>query len=159
MSMENYLKILEDSLIKKSRVLDKISAYNEEQAKIFSEGKADLDKFDEYIDKKDQLIEELSKLDEGFDILYANVAKQLNQEREKYAVQIRSLQALVREVTDKSVSIQAQEARNKTLIEKYFAKQRESVKNNRVSSKAAYDYYKSMSAIGNMSSQFLDRKN
>lgn len=156
--MENYLRILEESLVKKSKVLDEIAVYNEEQEKIFSGEKADLNLFDEYIDKKDELIEKLSKLDEGFDILYANVSKQLQENKAQYADQIRRLQSLVKEVTDKSVSIQAQEARNKTLIEHYFAKQRDNVKNNRVNSKAAYDYYKSMSAINGMSAQFMDKK-
>lgn len=157
--MDNYLRILEESLVKKSKVLDEISAYNEEQEKIFSGDRADLDLFDEYIDKKDELIEKLSRLDEGFETLYANVSGQLQENRAQYADQIRRLQTLVKEVTDKSVSIQAQEARNKALIEQYFAKQRDGVRKNRINSRAAYDYYKSMSAINGMSSQFMDKKN
>ena len=157
--MDNYLRILEESLVKKSKVLDEISAYNDEQEKIFSKDQADLEKFDEYIDRKDERIEKLTRLDEGFDTLYANVSKQLEDNKARYADQIRRLQSLVKEVTDKSVSIQAQEARNKTLIEGYFAKQRDQVKKSRVNSKAAYDYYKSMSAINGMSAQFMDKKN
>ena len=157
--MENYLKILEEALEKKSRVLDEIAGYNEEQEKIFSGDKADLEQFDEYIDKKDALIEKLSRLDEGFETLYANVSEQLKMNKAQYADQIRRLQTLVREVTDKSVSVQAQEARNKALIERYFAKQRENVRSSRKNSKAAYDYYKSMSAINGMTAQFMDKKN
>ena len=157
--MENYLKILEEALEKKSRVLDEIAGYNEEQEKIFSGDKADLEQFDEYIDKKDALIEKLSRLDEGFETLYANVSEQLKMNKAQYADQIRRLQTLVREVTDKSVSVQAQEARNKALIERYFAKQRENVRSSRKNSKAAYDYYKSMSGSGGQgTSQFWDSR-
>lgn len=156
--MNNYLKILEESLLKKSKVLDDIAAYNEQQSKIFSEGKADIDKFDEYIDEKDKLIKQLSKLDDGFETLYAKVAEELAKNKSKYSVQIKELQKLVKEITDKSVSVQAQEARNKALIEEYFAKERLNIRNNRKTSKAAYDYYKSMSGSAFSSSQFMDSK-
>lgn len=156
--MDSYLKILEDSLLKKIRVLDDIAAYNEEQRKIFSEGNADIDKFDEYMDKKEELINALSRLDEGFETLYERVAEQLKDNKVLYARQIKRLQQLVKEITDKSVSIQAQEARNKTLIEEYFAKERLNLRNNRRTSKAAYDYYKSMSGISSAQPQFMDSK-
>lgn len=156
--MDNYLKILEDSLLKKIKVLDSIAAYNDEQGKIFSEGNADIDKFDEYMDKKGELIDALSRLDEGFETLYARVSEQLKDNKAVYAQQIKRLQQLVQEVTDKSVSVQAQEARNKALVEEYFAKERLSLRNNRKASKAAYDYYKSMASVNSMSSQFMDSK-
>lgn len=156
--MDNYLKILEDSLLKKIKVLDSIAAYNDEQGKIFSEGNADMDKFDEYIDKKGELIDALNRLDEGFEALYARVAQQLENNKTVYAQQIKRLQQLVQEVTAKSVSVQAQEARNKALVEEYFAKERNNLRNNRKTSKAAYDYYKSMSSVASMPPQFMDSK-
>lgn len=156
--MDNYLKILEDSLLKKSKVLDEIAAYNERQSRLFSEGKADIERFDEYIDEKDKLIKQLSKLDDGFETLYARVSEELAENKSKYAAQIKTLQKLVKEITDKSVSVQAQEARNKALIEEYFAKERANIRNNRKSSKAAYDYYKSMSGSNVPSPQFMDSK-
>jgi len=156
--MDNYLKILEDSLLKKINVLDDIAAYNEEQCRIFSEGKADIDKFDEYMEKKEELINALSRLDEGFETLYARVAEVLKDNKTVYARQIKRLQQLVKEITDKSVSIQAQEARNKALIEEYFAKERINLRHSRKTSKAAFDYYKSMSGAGSATSQFMDSK-
>lgn len=156
--MENYLKILEDSLLKKIKVLDEIAAYNEEQGRIFSQGNADIDKFDEYMDKKGELIDALNRLDEGFETLYERVSEQLKDNRAAYAGQIRRLQELVKEVTDKSVSVQAQEARNKALIEEYFAKERLNLRNNRRTSKAAFDYYKSMSGYNATPPQFMDSK-
>ena len=78
--------------------------------------------------------------------------------REKYAEQIKRLQELVSKVTEQGVTIQAQEARNKQLIERYFAKQRTGIKTSRVASKAAYDYYKNMSNAGHVPPQFMDSK-
>lgn len=142
--MNNYLNILEESLRKKSEVLDKIQVYNDEQYKIFSAETVDMSKFDEAIEEKGRLIEELTKLDEGFESLYANIAVQLQAEKSKYAGQIKSLQDLIRQVTDKSMTVQASEARNKALIEAYFAKEKKQIKESRVNSKAAYGYYRNL---------------
>lgn len=155
---ENYLNILEESLEKKLQVMDQIKEYSLLQQKIFQEENADLEKFDEYVDKKSGLLEELTELDAGFEALYQNVSGELQDNRGKYTGQIRRLQGLVTKVTEESVAIQAQEARNKKLVEDYFRKTRAGLAKTRKSSKAAFDYYKSMSGSGVASSQFYDNK-
>lgn len=155
---ENYLTILEDSLQKKLEVLDAIQVYNARQHELFSEEKADLEKFDEYIDEKGRLIEQLTRLDDGFESLYEKVSKELQDNKSKYAEQIKHMQELVKQITDKSVSIQAEEARNKKLIEEYFAKSRREIRESRKNSKAVYDYYKSMNKAAVATPQFMDSK-
>ena len=98
-------------------------------------------------------------MDNGFEKLYANVAEELKGNREQYAEQIRTLQGLVTEVTDTSVAIQAQEARNKKLIEDFFIKERKNLHMNRKTSKAAIDYYRTMNKSAVMMPQFMDSKN
>lgn len=83
--MGNYLSILEESLRKKLVVLDKIRAYNEKQYECFSSEMVDMAGFDAAIEEKGKLIEELTKLDEGFETLYANIAEQLKKNKEAYA--------------------------------------------------------------------------
>lgn len=156
--MDNYLKILEDSLIKKSRVLDDIVAYNEAQRKAFTESVPDIDSFDQAIQEKDVLIERLTRLDDGFESLYQKVAEELRANRPKYVEQIGRMQMLVTEITEKSMSIQAQEARNKALIESYFQKERQNIRQNRQSAKAVRDYYKRVSGVEFAPSQFMDYK-
>lgn len=156
--MDNYLKILEESLRKKLQVLDEIQAYNEKQKQVFQSDSVELDEFDAAVEEKGKLIEQISKLDEGFEVLYSNVAKELESNKEKYATQIQTLKQLVQQVTEKGVSVQAQEARNKALIESYFAKEREQIRQGRQASKAAYGYYKSMSNTNTVPPQFLDSK-
>lgn len=156
--MDSYLKILEESLRKKLQALDEIQVYNEKQKQVFQSDSVELDEFDAAVEEKGRLIEQISRLDEGFEALYANVAKELDGNREKYAEQIRTLQGLIQQVTEKGVSVQAQEARNKALIESYFAKEREQLRQGRQVSKAAYDYYKSMSNANMVPPQFLDSK-
>lgn len=156
--MESYLTLLEESLQKKLQVLDKIQAYNLKQQEIFQAEKAELDKFDDYVAEKGALIEELTSLDNGFETLYERVSEELKDNREKYAEQIKRLQGLVAKVTEESVTIQAQEARNKQLIERFFSRQRSGIKTSRTASKAAYDYYKNMNNVSHVPPQFMDSK-
>ena len=115
--MENQLTILSESLDKKLEVLQKIREYNKRQEEIFSAEKVDMSLFDDAVEEKQRLIDEVVRLDEGFEILYEKLARELEGNKERYAAQIRELQAKVAKVTELSVSVQAQEARNKKLVE------------------------------------------
>ncbi len=156
--MENQLTILSESLDKKLQVLAEIREYNDRQEKTFTGQQVDLVDFDEAAEEKGRLIEKLTRLDDGFELLYKRIAEQLAGNKEQYAVQIRELQEKIKQVTDMSVSIQAQESRNKKLVEEYFRNARAGLGQNRKSSKVAYDYYKSMSGAGLGSSRFMDDK-
>lgn len=155
---QNYLTLLEESLQQKLQVMEEIQQYNLRQQEIFQADEVDIDRFDEYVDEKGQLIDKLNSLDNGFESLYAKVAKELADNRDAYKDQIKRLQELVTQVTETSVTIQAQEARNKKLIEDFFQKTRESIRSGRKSSKAAYDYYKNMSKSSVVMPQFMDSK-
>lgn len=155
--MEKQLNILSESLDRKLQVLQEIQEYNARQEQAFKQEQADLDSFDEAMEEKERLIEKLNLLDEGFETLYEKVAGTLKDHREQYAPQIKVLQEKVSQVMELSVSIQAQEARNKKLVEEYFAKARTGLKRSRQNSKAAYDYYKNMSGSYG-ASQFMDSK-
>ena len=155
---ENYLVILEESLRRKLQVLEDIQAYNQRQQEIFQADNVYLDQFDSYVDEKGVLIERLNSLDNGFERLYANVAQELSGNREKYGDQIKRLQGLVSKVTEAGIAVQAQEARNKKLIEEYFRRQREGIREGRKSSKAAFDYYKNMSKSSVVMPQIMDQK-
>lgn len=155
---ENYLALLEESLRKKLQVMAEIQKYNLRQQEIFQSGSADMERFDEYVAEKGELIDRLSALDSGFEKLYAKIAGQLEGNREKYETQIRTLKRLVTEVTDTGVQIQAQEARNKKLVEDYFRREKDGIRMGRKSSKAAIGYYKTMSNSAVVQPQFMDSK-
>lgn len=156
--MENHLNILSESLDKKIRVLKEIQKYNEVQEASFQDNKVNLEDFDKAVEQKGILIEKLNKLDEGFEILYENLAEQLKDNKERYASQIADLQKKIKLVTELGVSIQAQEKRNKALVEQFFAKERRGIRQGRQSSKAAYGYYQNMSRSNYVSPQFMDSK-
>ena len=156
--MKNSLTILAQSLDKKIAILEKIQEYNELQEKSFLSGEADLDSFDKAFTKKDELIEELDLLDAGFETLYGEIKRELENNRPAYAEEIKGLQNQIRRITELSNSIQAKEARNKKLVEEYFAKRRGEIRQGRQRSRAAYDYYKSMSGAGARDSNLWDTK-
>ena len=156
--MDNYLGILEESLQKKLKVLEEIAVYNKEQEQLLGKESVSLEELDENMNHKDELIQKLTVLDEGFETLYERIKEQLLTNKDDYKEQIRKLQQLISQVTEKSVSIQAQEARNKKLIEDYFKKERSQLRQNRQSSKAAYDYYKSVNNANVVMPQMMDQK-
>lgn len=156
--VDNYLSVLEQSLIKKIEVLNCIQDYNAREHMLFSSENISFSVFDSYVDEKEKLIRQVISLDEGFENLYASVAAELKDNKEHYREQIQRLQSLVNQVTELSVAIQIQETRNKKLVEKYFSKEKSEIGQNRRTSKVAYDYYKNMSGSSVVSPQFMDKK-
>ena len=155
--MENYLQVLEESLNKKVDVLKKIGQMNEEQERLFKEDVFSEKAFDEIIDRKGMLIDDLNKLDEGFENLYEHIRLQLLDGKEKYATQIAALQKLITKVTEMGASVQAQEARNKELADNYFLNRKKELKQGRQNSKAALNYYRNMNRSQVVQPQFISR--
>ena len=89
--MENQLTILSESLDKKLEVLQKIREYNKRQEEIFSAEEVDMSLFDDAVEEKQRLIDEVVHLDEGFEIMYEKLARELEGNRERYAAQARRL--------------------------------------------------------------------
>jgi len=156
--MENQLTILAESLEKKRQVLVRIQEYNKRQEEAFSADTVDISTFDAAVEEKGGLIEELTRLDAGFELLYAKLAEQLKENRARYAEEIRGIQQQIAVITEMSMTIQAQEKRNKHLIEQFFAKERAGLQENRKASKAAYDYYKKVNSVDYAPPQFMDSK-
>ena len=149
-----------DSLQKKSEVLSDIIKKNGEQSQILKEEETDWDAFDRNADEKMELIGQLDELDEGFDQLFERVKTLLESQEGKarFGEQIRKMQELIREITDKSASIQATEARNKQLVEQRFQQSRQKIGQSRNSSRIARDYYRNMQQMQVVSPAFLDNK-
>ncbi len=155
---ENYLSILEDSLKEKLEITAKIREYNSLQSEALQSEQADLEKFDKCADEKSKLIERLTTLDKGFETLYQKIAGELKENRQKYGAQIKHLQELITRVTEDSMTIQAQEARNKKMVEEYFRRERSNIGQSRRNSKAAYDYYRNVNKLNSVAPQYLDSK-
>lgn len=143
--IQNYLHIMEESLQKKDALLDKITDVCERQEVLLKEDSFSLEEFDKLMETKGKLAEELNRLDDGFESLYEKVREQLQGDRQQYRNEIRHMQALIRNITDKSNHIQAMEERNRQGMEMQLRKERGRLQKNRQASAAAYNYYKNMS--------------
>ncbi len=155
---ETYLAIMLQSLKKKEQVLDEIIRLNDLQKKQLTDQATPVDDFDKTVEDKSACIDQLDQLDSGFEKLYAQVQEELQANKEQYADTIRELQKRIRSVTDKSIMIQAQEARNKDLMMQKFTTVRKHAKDVRVNSKAITGYYKTMTHSGYMDSRYMDGK-
>lgn len=156
--LNSYLSILEDSLRKKLTILEQIEEVSNAQTALIKEDQFDLQRYDGMVDEKDDFVKQLEELDNGFETLYDKVREELLKDRSKYEQQIRRMQELIGQITDKSVSIQATESRNKAAIERYFAREKHSIGQGRRTAKAAYGYYQNMSNANTQVSVFLDQK-
>lgn len=154
------LDMLEESLIKKIEVLNKIKLENQKQRELLtSTEEVNLNDLDAIVDTKGEYIDQLLLLDEGFQTLFDRIKKEVGDRKEEYADQIKRLQKLIHEITDKSASIEAEEYRNKSLADKYFAAEKEKLTSGKRSAAVAFNYYQTMSKSKDIPPQFLDKKN
>ena len=158
--MDDYLDLLEESLVKKSAILDKIEEFNLKQKDIFfgNVEEPDFDRFDSYVEEKGKLINELNDLDNGFETLYERVADTLKTNKTENSDRIRRLQDLIREITDKSSSLQSQERANRELMEDFFQSARGQIGKGRNSLNAAYSYFQAQRGGNGTESFYVDSK-
>lgn len=158
MEKNQYVQIMIQSLQKKIRILDAIMQINQRQREELEDPALDPDDFDKTFEEKAELIDSLESLDAGFQELYERVKDELNENRDAYREEIATMQKYIRSLTEKSADIQAQEARNKNLMEKKFASVRKQVKEVRKSQKVVNQYYKNMMKTNYIEPQFTDKK-
>lgn len=155
---ENYLQIMIESLEKKNEVLDKICAINKRQLEASTQRPFDTEAYDAIMDEKGSMIDELNRLDDGFTSTYELVREEVQKNPEKYREKILFMQDLVRNAVDKSVSIEAQERRNKASMEAALSSRRREIKERRVTADAATKYYTAVSRLNNVDPQLMDSK-
>lgn len=158
MEHKNYINILLQDLRKKNLVLDQIIEANLKQREALEDPNLDPDDFDTIVEHKAKLIEQLEQLDDGFEQIYARVREELMTNKAQYAGEIKEMQALIRQLTDKSASIEVQEQRNKASMTQKFNSVRKQVREIRASQKVVNQYYHNMMKTNFIDPQFLDNK-
>ncbi len=155
---KNYISIMIQSLKKKNSILNTIESLNLRQKEELEDPALDPDDFDKTVKEKADCIEELDKLDAGFQELFDRVKEELDANRTLYREEIKQMQELIRQLTEKSAAIQVQEARNKRLMEQKFASVKKQVREVRTSQKIVNQYYKNMMKTNFIDPQFTDSK-
>lgn len=159
MDMEaDYMNIMIESLEKKRDVLGRIIEMNRQQKLLLSDPNLLPEDFEKNIDNKSSLVDQLNLLDSGFEKLFERVREVLNENREKYADEIRKMQSLIKEITEQTNTVQTQEIRNREDAARKFAEVREQVKGVRNSQKVVHQYYQNMMGQKSFSSQVIDNK-
>ncbi len=148
MPVDDYIQIMIDSLKRKSEILDELIVKNEEMhGCVADKGYEDVnwDSFNLIVAQKQMYIDRIVKMDEGFQSLYDRVKEQLNEDRSKYADEIKEIQKLIEKVTGQGIKISTGEERNKKIIEKLFGNRKKEIKRTRNSLKVANSYAQTMS--------------
>ena len=95
MAENDYVQMLRESLEKKVEILKEIRVKNAEQGRILTDPNADPDDFSENIEAKGALVDEITKLDDGFEIVFEKVSEELQKNREAYKDEIIRMKELI----------------------------------------------------------------
>ena len=155
---ETYIDVMLQSLRKKELILDRIIELDELQRAALIDQSIKPDDFDVIVERKSNCIDELNLIDEGFQEIFNKISDEIDANRTLYAQEIRQMQDCIRRITDKSVQIQAQEARNKDLMKKKFSTIRRQVKDIRSNQGALKKYNQAMKKVEYVDPHFLDNK-
>lgn len=151
-------QILLQSLEKKNKVLDEIIRENEIQEELLKQEDPDMDSFEASIDSIDTLVEELERLDEGFETVYDKARGEIVGNKALYRTEIEKMQEQIQQITDKVVKINAGRMRNQMRAENFFKQKSTEIKNATSKTKAAQNYYNSMNKLNYVAPQFYDNK-
>ena len=154
----SYIEILKQSLTKKIELLDTIMALNVLQKDMLENPDLDPDELEENLNHKADMVEQLSKLDDGFSQIYDRVRADLTENRGSYSEDIAQMKRDITAIMDKSTAIQSQEKRNQVLMQQKFTSVKKQIKEVKKSRQAVNSYYRNMMKMGTPGSTFLDDK-
>ena len=158
MGNDTYIAMLKDILLQKKKVTEEILWTTLEQETALAPELEDMERFDALMTKKEPLIAQLERLDQGFSDVYAKVQATLVGKKEEYKREILELQKLITEITDISVKLQALEERNRRMFEKYLLDKKQQIKKVKKNSRTASAYYKTMAGGVSDEAVFMDKR-
>lgn len=153
-----YVKVLADSLQKKFTALESILNITKTQEELLQEENFDEECFLETIKSKQIYIDQITELDNGFEVVYNRVKQELDTGRMLYVDDIANMQKLITKITDLGIDIEALEKRNKVQMDKVLAEKKQQFREMRMNNSAASNYYRNMVNQQYSQSYFLDKK-
>lgn len=119
---QNIAQILLQSLEKKNQILDDIIRENEKQEVILKQEELDMDALDASLEEIGTLVEQLERLDNGFESVYDKVRTEIVANKSMYQNEIARMQEAIQQITDKVVKINACRMRNQMRADNQFKK-------------------------------------
>lgn len=156
---KSYVDILVNSLEKKARVLQQLEEIMIREDEVFGNTNIRAEEVSEIIDTRNEYLNKLEELDLGFEKLYERVKDEMASNKEIYKSEILRMQDLIRDISEKTVKLQAAQTRNKDRYTHLFSKKKHEIKEFKLSNKTVSNYYKNTyNAHQEGSSYFLDKK-
>ena len=153
-----YVDVLVTSLRKKIDILEKLDIVIEEQEQILKKPKIEIEQVDENHRKKEKLLDELEKADVGFEKVFSRVKEEMTENKYQYESEIKEMQVYIKKITDLTVKLQAQEIRNKQLMEIFFRNKKNEVRIFNQNNRSAEKYNRNMANRVSGQSYFMDKK-
>ncbi len=153
-----YIQLLLDILKKKLAILSELMSLTIAQEEILKQEDFDENEFSNTIESKEEQLEELAKLDIGFEQIYDSVREELATQKVNYYHEIAQMQEYITSITDLNVKLMALEKRNKSRLELILSQKRKDIKKSRMSSQTVAKYYKSVANQSDVPSYFYDKK-
>ena len=139
-----YVNMMVDVLKRKERILTTLLSLTKEQETLLREEELNPDRFNQILNEKGTLIEELNDIDDGFDALFKKVEQEITEHREVYRDKIKEMQRRIAVVSELGIQIQALETQNNERLKVYFAAQKKKIRDFHVNNKTASSYYQNM---------------
>ena len=158
MQEREYLELLIQSLKKKLLLLNQIIVLNQQQREMLSDENLDPDTLDVNVREKDELISQVTQLDDGFDEVYAHIADLMKKNHSDYEEELDRMRELIRQIMAKDASIRADEQRNYELAQKKFARVKKQIREVKTSQKMVNRYYQNMMQQRQADIQYMDNK-
>lgn len=154
----NDAQILMESLEKKNRILDEVIRENAVQETILTAEELDMDALDVSTERLGELAEQLERLDDGFEALYDRIREELMTHKDSYRSEISGMQALIGQITDKVVKINAARMRNERQAKKAFQNARDQIGRTASQARVSRSYFNNMNRLNYVGPQFYDNK-
>ena len=158
MQEREYLELLIQSLKKKLLLLNQIIVLNQQQREMLSDENLDPDTLDVNVREKDELISQVTQLDDGFDEVYAHIADLMKKNHSDYEEELDRMRELIRQIMAKDASIRADEQRNYELALERFARVKKQIREVKTSQKMVNRYYQNMMQQRQADIQYMDNK-
>lgn len=155
---QNGVEILLQSLLKKRDVLDQLIELGQRQEEMLKQEDLDMDGLNALLEEQGNLVEQLDRLDQGFELVYDRCRDQIMGHKDLYQKEIRAIQECIQEITAKISTINACNMRNKVAAERHFRREKQEISQNVSKTKVARNYYNSMNKLNYVSPQFYDSK-
>jgi len=136
------LELLIQGLSTKRKRLQSIHELTKAQQALLVQETFDMKSFNKLLKKKQEDINQVVQIDEGFAETYKRIQKQIMKHPKMYAEYIRSMQSELKIISDLSIEITVLEERNNLKFKEVSKGMKEYIRSFRTNKKSVTNYYK-----------------